>query len=140
MAIGMIFAGLEGQPVDVYKFYEGAGLDTYNLVTSIGSFVLALGVLLTLANAAYSARHGVETGADPWRGSTLEWFALSPPPPHNFDVIPDVRSTEPLRDIREFVHTRTETWEPPQPVERPEPEPAADPAKADAGASEQDNR
>jgi heme/copper-type cytochrome/quinol oxidase subunit 1 len=140
MAIGMIFAGLEGQPVDVYKFYEGEGLGAYNLIASIGSFVLALGVLLTLANAAYSARHGVETGADPWRGSTLEWFALSPPPPHNFDVIPDVRSTEPLRDIREFVHTRTETWEPPQPVERPESEPAADPAKADAGASEQDNR
>jgi heme/copper-type cytochrome/quinol oxidase subunit 1 len=97
-------------------------------------------VLLTLANAAYSARHGVETGADPWRGSTLEWFALSPPPPHNFDVIPDVRSAEPLRDIREFVRRRTETWEPPRPVERREPEPAANPAKADAGASEQDSR
>jgi cytochrome c oxidase subunit 1 len=120
MAIPMILAGLEGQPVDVYKFYEGTGLDGYNLVASIGSFVLAAGVLLTLANAAYSARNGVRAGADPWLGATLEWFAPSPPPPHNFDVIPDVRSTEPLRDIRDAVRHRTETWEPPAPVRRPE--------------------
>jgi heme/copper-type cytochrome/quinol oxidase subunit 1 len=126
MAIPMVLAGLDGQPVDVYKYYEGGALDTYNLIASIGSFLLAFGILLTLANAAYSARHGVRTGADPWGGTTLEWFALSPPPPHNFDVIPDVRSTEPLRDIRDAVRQRTETWEPPPPLERPpaRPEPA----------------
>jgi heme/copper-type cytochrome/quinol oxidase subunit 1 len=92
--------------------------------------VLALGVLLTLGNAAYSARRGVAVGADPWRGSTLEWFALSPPPPHNFDVIPDVRGTEPLRDIRDAVRHRTETWRPP-PVERL---PAAQPAESSEDA------
>jgi heme/copper-type cytochrome/quinol oxidase subunit 1 len=119
MAIPMFLAGLEGQPVDVYKYYEGVGLDGYNLVASVGSFVLAGGILITLANAAYSARRGVAAGADPWHGATLEWFALSPPPPHNFDVIPDVRSTEPLRDIREAVRRRTETWQPPPPLERP---------------------
>ena len=126
MAVGMTLAGLEGQPVDVYKYYEGSALGTYNLIASIGSFVLALGILLTLANAAYSARRGVRVGADPWRGATLEWFALSPPPPHNFDVVPDVRSTEPLRDIRDFVRRRTESWQPPAPLERAEPQPAAD--------------
>jgi cytochrome c oxidase subunit I len=122
----MMLAGLDGQPVDIYKYYDEGALDTYNLIASIGSFVLALGVLLTLGNAAYSARRGVAVGADPWRGSTLEWFALSPPPPHNFDVIPDVRGTEPLRDIRDAVRHRTETWRPPR-VERP---PAAQPAES----------
>jgi cytochrome c oxidase subunit I len=136
MAIPMFLAGLEGQPVDVYKYYEGAGLDGYNLVASIGSFVLGAGILITLVNAAYSARHGVEAGADPWAGATLEWFALSPPPPHNFDVIPDVRSTEPLRDIREAIRHRTETWVPPPTPELPEPEPSTHPAPAEAGASE----
>jgi heme/copper-type cytochrome/quinol oxidase subunit 1 len=118
----MFFTALDGQPADLYKYYEGLGLDGDNLVSSIGSFVLAAGILTTLANAAYSARHGVRAGHDPWGGNTLEWFALSPPPPHNFDTIPDVRSTEPLRDIREAIRERTKAWEPPAPLERPQPE------------------
>jgi heme/copper-type cytochrome/quinol oxidase subunit 1 len=111
MAIGMVLAGLDGQPVDVYRYYGGADLGTYNLIASIGAFVLAAGILIALGNAAYSVRRGVRAGADPWRGSTLEWFALSPPPPHNFDVVPDVRSNEPLRDIREAIERRSETSE-----------------------------
>jgi cytochrome c oxidase subunit I len=120
MAVGMALAGLDGQPVDIYRYYDGDDLGTYNLVASVGTFVLAAGILLTLGNAAYSARRGVRAGADPWGGSTLEWFALSPPPPHNFDVIPDVRGTEPLRDIREAVDRRSAVVEQPH----PEPEPA----------------
>jgi heme/copper-type cytochrome/quinol oxidase subunit 1 len=127
----MFFAALDGQPVDLYKYYEGLGLDGDNLVSSIGSFVLAAGILTTLANAAYSARHGVTAGHDPWGANTLEWFALSPPPPHNFDAIPDVRGTEPLRDIREAIRERTEAWEPAPAPERPRPQPAeAEPAQA----------
>ena len=48
-------------------------------------------------------RGGASAGPDPWRGDSLEWLAPSPPPPHNFDVIPDVRSDEPMRDIRDAV-------------------------------------
>jgi len=106
MAIPMALAGLDGQPIDIYKYYDTGSLDTYNLIASIGGFVLAIGVLTTLVNAARSVRHGVEAGADPWGGSTLEWFALSPPPPHNFDLVPDVRGAEPLRDIRDSVRSR----------------------------------
>ena len=51
-------------------------------------------------------RGGPEAGHDPWGGETLEWFALSPPPPHNFDVLPDVRSDHPLRDIRDAIAHR----------------------------------
>jgi cytochrome c oxidase subunit I len=136
----MFFAALEGQPVDVYKYYEGTGLAGYNLVSSIGSFVLAAGILTTLANAAYSATNGVRAGHDPWGGDTLEWFALSPPPPHNFDAIPDVRSAEPLRDIREAVRRRTESWQPPPPpLERPAPgAPPSEPAPAERAPSEGD--
>lgn len=130
-AIPMGLAGLEGQVVDAYKYYEADSVSGYNLAASIGSFVLAAGIVITLANAAYSAGRGREAGADPWGGATLEWFALSPPPPHNFDVIPDVRGTEPLRDIRDAVRERTETWRPPPPLERPK-KPAGDPASADA--------
>ena len=128
MAIGMALAGLDGQPVDIYRYYEGDDLGAYNLVASIGAFVLAAGVLLTLGNAAHSARRGVRAGADPWRGSTLEWFALSPPPPHNFDLVPDVRGTEPLRDIREAVERHSAASRQP----RPEPAPATRPLEPDA--------
>jgi heme/copper-type cytochrome/quinol oxidase subunit 1 len=110
--IPLFLAGIEGQQVDIFKFFEasdamnGMSLNAYNLIATIGAFVLSLGVVLTIANAYLSVKGGVRTGHDPWGGETLEWFATSPPPPHNFDVVPDVRSDEPLRDIREAVRRR----------------------------------
>jgi cytochrome c oxidase subunit 1 len=103
----MLLAGLKGQPTDIFKFFQGNGLDAYNLISTIGAGVLALGILLTLANAVRAVHHGGRAGHDPWGGATLEWFALSPPPEHNFDLLPDVRSAEPLRDIREALEHRS---------------------------------
>ena len=134
--LASFLAGLKAQPADVYKFFEGNGLDGFNLVASIAAFVLAAGVLLELANVAYSWRHGVRTGHDPWRGATLEWFALSPPPEHNFDAVPDVRSAEPLEDISRAIRERTESWGPPRPAAPPEPparQPEPEPAQATGG-------
>jgi heme/copper-type cytochrome/quinol oxidase subunit 1 len=53
-----------------------------------------------------SIRKGRIAGPDPWRANTLEWFTPSPPPQHNFDVIPTVRSLEPMKDIRRSVEER----------------------------------
>ncbi|HEY7267955.1 MAG TPA: cbb3-type cytochrome c oxidase subunit I [Solirubrobacterales bacterium] len=125
----LFFAGVEGQQVDIFKFFEASdainamSLNAYNLIATIGAFVLSLGVILTLANAYLSLRSGVGAGPDPWGGETLEWFATSPPPPHNFDVVPDVRSDEPLRDIREAVRRRDASREVSQatPAETREP-------------------
>ncbi len=127
------FAGVKGQPVDIYKFFGDAGVDGFNLVASIAAFVVAIGVFLELGNAAYSCRNGVRVGHDPWGGATLEWFALSPPPEHNFDAVPDVRSAEPLHDIRRAIRERAESWQPPA-VPEPAPTPAPDePQPVDAG-------
>ncbi len=127
----MFLAGLEGQPVDVYKFYEDAGVDAYNLIASIGAFILVIGILVELGNAAHSWNNGIRArGHDPWGGSTLEWFALSPPAPHNFDAVPDVRSGEPLHDIRRSIALREQSFTPPpgpEPVASPEPEPTPEP-------------
>ena len=46
-------------------------------------------------------------GPDPWKGNTLEWFTTSPPPVNNFDVVPRVRSVEPMKDIRRQVERQT---------------------------------
>jgi cytochrome c oxidase subunit 1 len=64
-------------------------------------------VIVTIVNVARSLKVGVVAGPDPWKGNTLEWFTPSPPPQNNFDVIPVVRSAEPMKDIRREVHRRT---------------------------------
>ena len=76
----------------------------YNLVSTIGSFILGIGVLVTRDQRApqHQARQAAP-GNDPWKGNTLEWFTQSPPPANNFDVIPRVRSVEPMKDIRREV-------------------------------------
>jgi heme/copper-type cytochrome/quinol oxidase subunit 1 len=96
----MQVAGLEGQPNDVYRFYGDEGLGAWNLIASLGAFLFVDGVLISVINFAWAARNGVEAGHDPWNGTTLEWYAPARPPVHNFDLIPDVRTDEPLLDIR----------------------------------------
>ena len=95
-----VAGGDHGEVVDAYKFFSGTGVSALNLIATIGAFVLAIGILLTLVNAIFSRTGGSRAGHDQWGGDSLEWFALSPPEPHNFDVLPDVRSERPLRDIR----------------------------------------
>jgi heme/copper-type cytochrome/quinol oxidase subunit 1 len=98
--IPMFLAGLEGQPVDIYKYFDVQDLDLLNLISTIGSVILLAGIVATAINAVLSRENGPRAGHDPWHGATLEWYAPSPPPVHNFDLVPDVRSDEPLRDIR----------------------------------------
>ncbi len=101
--------GLEGMPRRIYTFQPGTGWGTLNLIATIGSFILGAGILVTIANVARSYTRGAIAGPDPWKGNTLEWFTTSPPPVNNFDVIPRVRSVEPMRDIRRQVERQTGT-------------------------------
>ena len=131
MIVPTQLAGLQGMPVDVYKFYGDTGMSLLNVLATLGSVVFAVGVILTLVNAAASLRGGVRVGPDPWGGSTLEWFAPSPPPVHNFDLVPDVRSAEPLADIREAIRRRQTRWTPPPAVA-----PGREPERVAVGAAE----
>jgi cytochrome c oxidase subunit I len=99
--------GLSGMPRRIYDYPEEAGWEGLNLVSTIGSFLLGVGVLVTVANVAISLRSGKKAGNDPWRANTLEWFTQSPPPENNFDVVPRIRSTEPMKDIRREVERRS---------------------------------
>jgi cytochrome c oxidase subunit 1 len=95
--------GLSGMPRRIYRYPDVGNLATYNLISTIGSFILALGILVTVVNVVRSVRRGPIAGPDPWKANTLEWFTTSPPPQNNFDVVPRVRSVEPMKDIRRQV-------------------------------------
>jgi len=100
-------AGLSGMPRRIYDYQESAGWEGFNLASTIGSFLLGIGVLISIVNFIISVRNGTKAGNDPWRANTLEWFTQSPPPENNFDVVPRVRSVEPMKDIRREVENRT---------------------------------
>jgi cytochrome c oxidase subunit 1 len=99
--------GLEGMPRRIYEYGSTQGWGLENQISTVGSFILALGVLVTVVNVAISLRRGAVAGPDPWKGNTLEWFTTSPPPENNFDAIPRVRSVEPMKDIRQQVERAT---------------------------------
>jgi cytochrome c oxidase subunit 1 len=87
--------GEEGMRRRIADYPESAGWGTLNLLSTIGSYLVAASVLVFLLNAVISRRWA---GADPWGGHTLEWATPSPPPRHNFESVPAVRSYAPLLD------------------------------------------
>ena len=96
----MHISGLLGMPRRVYTYSEGMGWDWLNLITTLGSFMFAIGVLLFVVNVVKSYRNGRAAGNNPWDAPTLEWATTSPPPPYNFVVIPTVASRHPLWEGR----------------------------------------
>jgi cytochrome c oxidase subunit I+III len=94
--------GLLGMPRRTYTYPAGMGWDTYNLLSSIGAFLLAGSLLLIVGMLFASLRRGALAGDDPWGANTLEWATSSPPPEYNFPTIPVVRSANPNWDGPEF--------------------------------------
>ncbi len=90
----MHIIGLEGQPRRTYTYQKGYGYDVWNMIETIGAFVIATAVLIFLINIWYSRRkakqNNIVVGADPWDARGLEWMVQSPTPSHNFDEVPIV--------------------------------------------------
>jgi cytochrome c oxidase subunit I len=96
----MHISGLLGMPRRIYTYADGMGWDWLNLITTTGSFLFGIGVLLLVVNVWRSLRHGATAGDNPWDAPTLEWATSSPPPPYNFIVLPTVASRHPLWEDR----------------------------------------
>ncbi|MFK2824877.1 cytochrome c oxidase subunit I [Bacillus sp. B190/17] len=90
------FLGLMGMPRRVWTFLPGQGLDTGNLISSIGAAFMAVGVISLLVNIVITSVKNEKVGNDPWGdGRTLEWAIASPPPFYNFKQLPLVRGLDP---------------------------------------------
>jgi heme/copper-type cytochrome/quinol oxidase subunit 1 len=88
-------------PRRIYTYGNGGMWEAYNLASTIGAGIMAVGVLLFFVNVFRTTRHGKRAGNDPWMGDTLEWLTSSPPPPENFtQPVPYVGTARPLRDLR----------------------------------------
>jgi cytochrome c oxidase subunit I+III len=94
----MHIAGLLGMPRRIYTYEAGLGWELPNLISTIGAFGFAAGVMLFVLNVLWSRKHGTPAGDDPWNGDTLEWSETSPPREAQFPLIPVVSSRNPLWD------------------------------------------
>ena len=96
----MHMLGIKGMPRRIADYASDAGWNDWNLAATVGGFLIAISMLPFLWNVFVSLRNGKVAGDDPWEGNTLEWATSSPPPPYNFDRLPEIRSERPLFDAR----------------------------------------
>jgi cytochrome c oxidase subunit I len=94
----MHILGLMGMPRRIFTYASGLGFGNWNMVVTIGSFVLGLGILMTFLNVLFSLQFGRSSGPNPWNADGLEWLTDSPPKPYAFAHIPVVSSRHPLWD------------------------------------------
>lgn len=92
----MHFLGVSGMPRRIYTYDAGMGWDFWNAFATWGAVVLAIGMLAFVVNFFVSMRKEPNAPPNPWDAATLEWATTSPPPEHDFDVIPEVRARDPL--------------------------------------------
>ncbi|MBW8780555.1 MAG: cytochrome c oxidase subunit I [Verrucomicrobia bacterium] len=90
----MHFLGLNGMPRRTAVYDGNMGWNDANLVSTIGAFILAIGVGVYFFVMIYTYFKGEKSGRDPWDGRTLEWALPTPPPEHNFDVIPTIHARD----------------------------------------------
>jgi len=91
----MHIIGLAGLPRRVWTYSDTLGLDTLNMVSTIGAFILAVGIAIVLIDLILHLRVAGKVNSNPWRAGTLEWLSTD-----NFATrsIPLVTSREPLWD------------------------------------------
>lgn len=101
----MHIVGLLGMPRRVYTYPAEFGWETYNLISTLGSYILGAGVLIFIFNYFYSLYWGEDAPPNPWKADSLEWATDSPPPNYGFADLPVVRSRHPLWD-QASIHPR----------------------------------
>ncbi|HJM27341.1 MAG TPA: cytochrome c oxidase subunit 4, partial [Acidimicrobiales bacterium] len=100
--------GLQGMARRIDSYSPGFGFEFWNMVSTIGSFLIALSIAIFVVNvirSAMKAKGQPPCGPDPWDARSLEWLTPNPTPVHDFDEIPVVESLD------EFWHRKYGTDE-----------------------------
>jgi cytochrome c oxidase subunit I+III len=109
----MHLSGLWGMPRRVYTYDSGLGVGWLNLLSTVGAFALAIGVVVMVVNLTASFRRPDRADGDPWGGDSLEWRTSSPPHPANWRRIP-------------LVVSRSPSWDPPDASDEDQRRPIAE--------------
>jgi cytochrome c oxidase subunit I+III len=94
--LAMHWVGLLGQRRRIETYDVESGWTAINLISSVSSFVMAMGLAMVLVDIAMQAFVAVRGSRNPWKAGTLEWATLSPPAAYNFASLPEVSSRDPL--------------------------------------------
>jgi cytochrome c oxidase subunit 1 len=82
--------GLQGMPRRIYTYASNMGWNVLNMVSTIGAFIIAAGVMIFIVNVWLTHRAGVPAVDDPWDARTLEWITPNPTPEYNYVEVPVV--------------------------------------------------
>ena len=100
----MHILGMQGMSRRIFTYSDNQGFGFWNMVATIGAFMIAVGLAVFFVNILVShrahKRNPIEVGPDPWDARSLEWMLPSPTPEHNFDEVPTVT------ELDEFWHRK----------------------------------
>ncbi len=119
--------GASGMPRRYADYPAEAGWTQLNLISTVGAFLIAASVVVFLVAVVEAMRRAPDAGPDPWEGNSLEWWAGSPPPHHNFRSLPPIRSERPVFDARVAARAGVAASAVTADVEGPGPVPGAHP-------------
>lgn len=92
----MHLIGLLGMPRRVYSYSGGLGWDWLNLLSSIGGFVMAIGIGMIILDVVLHFKFGRKASHNPWHADSMEWGMSMPPPVYNFISIAPITTRHPL--------------------------------------------
>ena len=95
----MFFMGMFGMPRRIYTYPATGPLPMLNAIATTGAYLMLIAAAVFVVNIIVSARRREPAGDNPWHGYTLEWATTSPPPEHNFERLPPIRSARPLWNL-----------------------------------------
>ena len=91
----MHITGIHGMPRRVYTYAPDLGWNALNMVSTIGAFVFASGVLLFFIDVVRTLRRPGRDPGNPWNAASLEWL---PSEDYATRSIPQIESGDPLWD------------------------------------------
>tara|TARA_R110000822_G_scaffold31316_5_gene90618 strand:- start:9430 stop:11946 length:2517 start_codon:yes stop_codon:yes gene_type:complete len=94
----MHLTGLLGMPRRVYTYDAEMGWGWLNLLSSVGGFIMAIGVAVIILDIALHFRFGRKASRNPWNADTLEWATPMPVSAYNFASLPDITTRHPMWD------------------------------------------